>query len=76
MRFMELQLIQLYLWVCLVYDKHPMLKYQRLSNNYQPLFTDQELITVYWSQPLVQNYALSVQDFSCYSPLESGKRAT
>jgi len=44
---MELQLIELYLWVCLVYDKHPMLKYQRLSNNWQPDFTDQELITVY-----------------------------
>jgi len=44
---MELQLIELYLWVCLVYDKHPMLKYQRLSNNCQPLFTHQELITVY-----------------------------
>ncbi len=49
MRFMELQLIELYVWVCLVYDKHPMLKYQRLSNNYQPLFTDQESITVYLS---------------------------
>lgn len=44
---MELQLIELYSWVCLVYDKHPMLKYQRLSNNWQPIFTDQELITVY-----------------------------
>ncbi|MCY7344595.1 MAG: hypothetical protein LH614_00085 [Pyrinomonadaceae bacterium] len=44
---MELQLIQLYLWVCLVCDKHPMLKYQRLSNNWQPDFTDQELITIY-----------------------------
>jgi len=44
---MELQLIELYLWVCLVYDKHPMLKYQRLSNNWQPIFTDQELITIY-----------------------------
>jgi len=44
---MELQLIELYLWVCLVYDKHPMLKYQRLSNNWQPNFTDQELITIY-----------------------------
>lgn len=44
---MELQLIQLYLWVCLVYDKHPMLKYQRLSNNWKANFTDQELITVY-----------------------------
>ena len=44
---MELQLIQLYVWVCSVYDKHPMLKYQRLSNNGQPNFTDQELITCY-----------------------------
>ncbi len=44
---MELQLIELYLWVCSVYDKHPMLKYQRLSNNWQPAFTDQELLTVY-----------------------------
>ena len=44
---MELQLIQLYSWVCLVYDKHPSLKYQRLSNNWQVNFTDQELITVY-----------------------------
>ena len=44
---MELQLIQLYLWVCLIYDKHPMLKYQRLSNNCQPNFTDQGAITVY-----------------------------
>jgi p-aminobenzoyl-glutamate transporter AbgT len=24
---------------------------------------------LYWSQPLVQNYALSVQDFSCYTLL-------
>lgn len=44
---MELQLIELYLWVCSVYDKHPMLKYQRLSNNWKANFTDQELITVY-----------------------------
>lgn len=44
---MELRLIELYLWVCLVYDKHPNLKYQRLSNNWNPDFTDQELITVY-----------------------------
>lgn len=44
---MELQLIELYLWVCLVYDKHPMLKYQRLSNNCEPDFTDQELLTIY-----------------------------
>src|SRR5215203_2408598 len=61
---MELQLIELYLWVCLVYDKHPMLKYQRLSNNWQPTFTDQELITIYlfghfqghFSQNRIYNY--------------------
>lgn len=44
----EIQLIQLYLWVCTTYDKHPTLKYQRWSNNTtEPRFTDQELITVY-----------------------------
>jgi Transposase DDE domain len=43
----ELQLIKLYSWVCLIYDSHPNLKYQRLSNNWQPTFTDQELITIY-----------------------------
>jgi hypothetical protein len=31
---------------------------------------------IYWSQPLVQNYALLVQDFSCYTLLESDKKAT
>src|SRR5207302_3837392 len=39
---LELLLIRLYLRVCGVYDKHPMLKYQRWSNNTtEPLFTDQ-----------------------------------
>lgn len=44
---MEQQLITLYLWVCRVYDTHPTLKAQRMSNNHQPRFTDQEVITVY-----------------------------
>lgn len=44
---MKNQLIQIYLWVCKVYDKHPELKYQRLSNNNEPKFTDQELLTIY-----------------------------
>jgi hypothetical protein len=44
---MEEQLIQLYVWVCTVYDKHPQLKVQRMSNNDQPLCTDQELLTIY-----------------------------
>lgn len=44
---MELQLIQLYVWVCQIYDKHSVLKVQRMSNNNQPDFTDQELVTIY-----------------------------
>jgi hypothetical protein len=44
---MENQLIQLYVWVCTSYDKHSVLKIQRLSNNHQPIFTDQELLTIY-----------------------------
>jgi hypothetical protein len=43
----EDKLIHLYLWVCAVYDKHPALKMQRLSNHHQPLFSDQELVTIY-----------------------------
>lgn len=43
----QLQLIQLYYYVCQCYDKHACLHFQRQSNNYQPLFTDQELIMIY-----------------------------
>jgi hypothetical protein len=44
----ETQLIQLYLWVCEMYDKHPSLKYQRWSNNTtEPLLSDQEVVTIY-----------------------------
>ena len=40
--------MQLFLWVCEMYDKHSRLKYQRWSNDStEPLFTDQELTTVY-----------------------------
>jgi hypothetical protein len=44
---MELQLVQLYVWVCRFYDNHPVLKLQRMNNHNQPAFTDQELVTVY-----------------------------
>ena len=44
---MEIQLIQLYVWVCQIYDNHSVLKLQRMSNNNQPTFTNQELVTVY-----------------------------
>lgn len=43
---MEQQLIAIYLHVCRAYNKHPELKYQRLSN-FRPRFTDEELLTVY-----------------------------
>lgn len=44
---MENKLIELYLLICSLYDSQPVLKQQRLSNNHQPLFTDEELLTVY-----------------------------
>ncbi len=45
---MENQLIQLYLLVCQTYDTCSNSCFQRLSNNHQPAFTDQELITIFF----------------------------
>jgi Transposase DDE domain len=42
----EHELIELYLLVCRLYDKRPLLKYQRLSN-FRPRCTDEELLTMY-----------------------------
>ena len=44
---MENKLIELYLLICRLYDTQPVLKQQRLSNNHQPLLTDEELLTIY-----------------------------
>lgn len=44
---MEHELIKLFLLVCDFYDKHSVLKEQRLSNNHEPVFSDQELLTIY-----------------------------
>jgi hypothetical protein len=44
---MEIQLIQLYVLVCHVYDTRSETCFQRLSNNSKPTFTDQELATIY-----------------------------
>ena len=41
------KLIALYLYICEVYDNKLCLHCQRMSNNYSPEFTDQELLTVY-----------------------------
>ncbi len=43
---METKLIELYCLICRIYDSQSCLKYQRLSN-FKPVFSDQELITVY-----------------------------
>jgi hypothetical protein len=43
---MKNQVIQIYLLVCQIYDNQSSLKYQRRSN-FKPVFTDQEIITIY-----------------------------
>jgi hypothetical protein len=43
---MKNQLIRIYLLVCHSYDNHSSLKFQRASN-FKPVFSDQEIITVY-----------------------------
>lgn len=45
---MENQLIQIYLFVCHIYDTDSETCFQRASNNSEPLFTDQELITIWF----------------------------
>jgi hypothetical protein len=45
---MENLLIEIYLFVCHVYDTSYATCYQRLSNNRAPLFTDQEIITIWF----------------------------
>ncbi len=44
---MENTLIQIYLFVCQIYDTSSETCFQRLSNNSKPNFTDQELITIW-----------------------------
>src|SRR5215213_6505211 len=43
---MKNQVIQIYLLICQLYDSHSSLKYQR-DSNFKPVFTDEEIITVY-----------------------------
>ena len=41
------KLIIIYFYICRCYDTDLVLHCQRMSNNYQPKFTDQEIITIY-----------------------------
>jgi hypothetical protein len=43
----ELKLIAIYLYICDIYDRELMYSCQRFSNNSQPEFTDQEILTIY-----------------------------
>lgn len=45
---MENLLVEIYLFACHVYDTSSATCYQRLSNNREPKFTDQELITIWF----------------------------
>ena len=45
---MENLLIEIYLFVCHVYDTSSQTCFQRLSNNRDPEFTDHELITIWF----------------------------
>ncbi|MCA1638514.1 MAG: transposase [Acidobacteria bacterium] len=45
---MENQLIELYLFICQIYDTRSETCYQRLSNNRNPKFTDQELVCIWF----------------------------
>ncbi|CAK7069026.1 MAG: hypothetical protein PETM_03037 [Petrimonas sp.] len=52
----ELELIKTYMYVCDLYDQE--LKYycQRYSNNSNPVFTDQEIMTIYLFAGHCQKY--------------------
>jgi len=43
----ELKLIAMYLYICELYDKELKFYCQRYSNNSNPVFTDQEIMTIY-----------------------------
>lgn len=54
---MDIQLVQLYVLVCTVYDTRRATCFQRLSNNpHQGYISDQELITIYWFGHLNQRF--------------------
>lgn len=53
---MENQLIELYLFVCQIYDTRSDTCFQRLSNNREPKFTDRELVCIWFFGHLEGNF--------------------
>ena len=52
----EQRLIAIYLYICDLYDKELCFHCQRNSNNFQPEFTDEELMTIYLFAGCEQRY--------------------
>lgn len=55
------KLIAIYFHICECYDNHLILHCQRMSNNYQPKFTDQEVITIFLYTLIVEK-KIQIQD--------------
>ena len=61
----EDKLIQLFLWVCDSYNNHKALSQQRFSNNQVPLFSDQEMVTIYlWGHCQKHTQLRAIYDYS------------
>ncbi len=54
----ELKLIKIYVYICDVYQSSLKFYCQRFSNNATPIFTDQELLTVYLFCGAYQRYPI------------------
>lgn len=52
----ELKLIRIYMYICDLYDSEQKYYCQRYSNNSNPAFTDQEIITIYLFAGYCQKY--------------------
>jgi hypothetical protein len=62
----ELKLIKLYMYICDLYDSELQYYCQRYSNNFNPLFTDQEILTIYLFVGNQQKY-LQVKDIHTFA---------
>jgi hypothetical protein len=62
----ELKLIQIYMYICDLYDSELKFYCQRYSNNSKPVFTDQEIMTVYLFAGHCQKYFL-VKDIHSFA---------
>jgi hypothetical protein len=62
----ELKLIQIYMYICDLYDSELRFYCQRYSNNSKPVFTDQEIMTIYLFAGHCQKYFL-VKDIHSFA---------